>query len=718
MADETGAAEVIPEGEQDFLVCARGWYNEDYKADRNNIRKAGDDIRFYAGDQWMNEDRVAREAQNRPVITEDHLAPAVRQITNDMRMNKPSGKVRAVDSVADPETAKIFEGLIRNIEQQSFTASENAYVKGGENATICGRGAFRIITEYTSDNGFDQDIKILPIRGALSVVWDSDAQSPTRNDARRCWILKWVSKEAFNAAYPDKPTTNWEGHSQVSQEWYSDWNRKDEILVAELFYKKPKKRTIWRMASDQRIVDVTDMGEEDQEEIVRSQAQEAIEEGMAPPDPPYEAREIDGAEVWRCVMNGGSILEERRKWIGRYIPVVNVLGEELFLDDSRTMRGLVRVGKDSQRMINYHNSAAIEHVALSPKQPYLVTQAQIAGLENQWQIANRQNATYLTYKHDPNAPGPPSRLPAPQIPAALLTLKKEAVEGLHATTNVYPSSTGADSNEISGVAIHRRDSQGDVANFHYVDNLNKSIGYCYQQLLDLIPKVYDGQRVVRVLGEDDAEEWVEINVRQSDGKIKHDLTRGQYDLAISPGPSFSTKRAEAADFFQKFMQAASPEERAIVMDLLVKNLDIAGSDELYERLRKQAVATGIVEPDPERGEQAPEPQGPSAEEMIAQAEIIKAEADLINAKTKAAQNQTSALKNAADARKSFAESEGQQIDNVTQMLELMIQTGALEQAVGQMLAAALPTAVETALGNVLETQQFGVQPPIIPNGGD
>lgn len=717
MSDETGAGKSIPEGEEDFLVCARRWYKDDYTADRDNIRNAGDDIRFYAGDQWLNEDRVQREAQNRPVITEDHLAPAVRQITNDMRMNKPAGKVHAVDSAADPETAKIFDGLIRNIERQSFTSSENAYVKGGENATICGRGAFRIITEYADDSGFDQDIKILPIRGALAVLWDSDAQSPTRDDARRCWILRWMSKEAFNAAYPDKPTTNWEGHSQVSQEWYRDWNRSDEILVAELFYKKPKKRTLWRMATDKRIVDVTDMDDAQRVELVEEEFRSAATQGEQIPNPPYEAREMDGSEVWRCVMNGGSILEPRRKWIGRYIPVINVLGEELFLDDSRTMRGLVRVGKDSQRMINYHNSAAIEHVSLSPKQPYLVTQQQIAGLETQWQIANRQNATYLAYKHDPNAPGPPSRLPAPQIPAALLTLKQEAVQGLHATTNVYPSATGADANEISGVAIQKRDVQGDVANFHYVDNLNKSIGYCYVQLVDLIPKVYDGQRVVRILGEDDAEEWVEINVRQSDGKIKNDLTRGKYDLAIVPGPSFSTKRAEAASFFEKFMQAASPQERANVMDLLVKNLDIAGADELYERLRKQAVANGIAEPDPERGEQPPQPQGPSPDEMIARAEMMKAEADLINAQTKAAQNQTSALKNAADARKSFAESEGQNIENADQMLELLMKTGALESAVGQLLAAALPGAIESALGRVVETQNMGVIPPVGPNGG-
>ncbi len=715
----TDAATSSYQKSDDPVVEYRRLYKVDMNACRTNHRNMGDDIRFFAEDQWLNEDRVEREAQNRPVVTEDHLAPAVRQITNDMRMNRPSIKIRGVDSEADPEVAKIFEGLIRNIEQQSFATSGNAYVRAGENAVICGQGAFRIISEYVNDSSFDQQLRIVPIRSALSVIWDSEAQSPTRDDAKRCWILTWMSHESFEKAYPGKAPDNWEKAAQVSQEWYQDWNKKDEVLVAEHFWKEPKSKTLWRLALDKRVIDVTDKDETERLEILNAQNDEAAEMGMPPPEPAYEEREKDGFEVWRVVLSGSDVLEEKRKWPGQHIPVINVMGEEIFLDESRTIRGLVRVGKDSQRMINYHNSAAIEHVSLSPKQPYLGTTAQFKNLTNEWQIANRQNAPFLRYNVDPKAPGPPTRAPAPEIPAALLTLKQEAVGGLQATTNVYPSSTGAQSNEISGVAIQKRDNQGDIANFHYVDNLQHSIGYCGRQLLDLIPKFYDGERIIRVIGEDDAEDMVEINLVDAEtGEIKNDLSRGVYDLSWTTGPSFSTKRQEAAQFFQTFVQAASPEERAMTMDLLVKNLDIAGADELYERFRKLGIANGTVEPDPEKGEEPPpRDQGPSPEEIIAEAERIKAEADLINAQTKAAQNQTSALKNAADARKSFAESEGQQIENAADLMQLIQQTGAIEQAVSQQVAAVLPQLLEVARQGVLEAQQFSVETPINPNGG-
>jgi hypothetical protein len=696
--------------DEDFLASARSLYKKDYEKNRTNLEKMSDDIRFYAEDQWLNEDRIEREAQNRPVITEDHLAPAVRQITNDMRMNKPAVKARPVDSQADPAIAEIYEGLIRNIEQQSFSSTGNAYVKAGENATISGMGAFRIVTEYTDDDTFDQDIRIKAIRNGLSVVWDADAESPTRDDATRCWVLTWMSKQGFAETYPGYSTMSFE--SPTNRSWFSDWYTGEFVLIAEYFYKKPKKKTLWRMA-DGTIQDVTDLDDETRAAMVQAQAEEAA--ALGEPLPPYpEEREIDSSEVWRAVINGADILEEPRKWPGKYIPVIAVIGEEVFLNESSVIRGLVRVGKDSQRMINYHNSAAVEHVALSPKQPYLGTTQQFASLENEWEIANRQNAPFLRYNHDPNAPGPPQRAQPPAVPAALLTLKQESVAGLQATTNVYPASTGADSTEISGVAIQRRDTQGDVANFHFTDNLNRSISYCGKQLLDLIPKIYDGERIVRILGEDDAEEMVEINmVNPETGELQNDLSVGKYDIEMVPGPSFSTKRMEAASFFEKILQSGNPDLVANTLDLLVKNLDLPGADELYERLRKQAIAKGIVEADPEKGEQPPGPPEPSPEMVLAQAEQMKAQAQIVNAEARQMEARTklgtgiaAGRKDMASVEKLEAEADGQQIENIAALIEMVMATPQMQLAL-QTAAQQAITTLNTGPGG-----PNGEQPPL------
>ena len=689
--------------EDEFLVEARNLYQKDYDAIRVNHEWMADDIRFFALDQWDQIDRQEREALRRPVITEDHLGPAVRQITNDMRMNKPSVKVRPIDDEADPEIAKLYEGLIRNIEQQSFASGGNAYVRAGENQVICGQGNFRIITEYADDDTFDQDIRIRPIRSGTAVVWDEDAESPTRDDAKRCWILTWMSKNLFDETYPGKSDLSWE--TPQNRSWYSYWYRRDEILVAEYFYKEPKKKTLWRMADD-RVIDVTDLDDEAREAMVRAQAEEAEALGMPMPPLP-EAREVDSSKVMRAVINGGSILEEPREWPGRYIPVINVMGEEVFLNDSRNVRGLIRTAKDSQRMINYHNSAAIEHVALSPKQPYLGTTTQFAGLEGEWQLANRQNSPYLRYKADPQAPGPPTREGGPQIPTALMALKEQAVQGLQRSMNIFPSATGEMSEEVSGVAIHKRDMQGDVANFHFHDNLNAAITYCGKQLLDLIPRIYDGERIIRILGEDDAEEMVEINVLEPDGSIKNDLAAGKYDVLMVPGPSFTTKRQEAAEGMTKFIQAA-PDQATLIMDLLVKNLDWPGADEIYERMRKQAISQGLVEPDPDKGEQPPPPPPPSPEMVLAEAEQMKAQADLLNAQSRQMEARTklggtiaSSRRDMAETERAEADAEGKQIENVQALMEMV------------MASEEVQLALRTAAERAITTLNAG---PIGPNG--
>jgi hypothetical protein len=208
---------------------------------------------------------------------------------------------------------------------------------------------------------------------------------------------------------------------------------------------------------------------------------------------------------------------------------------------------------------------------------------------------------------------------------------------------------------------------------------------------------------------------VEINVLNPDGSVKNDIAAGKYDIEMVSGPSFSTKRQEAAEGMMQFMQSA-PEEAALVMDLMVKNLDWPGADEIYERMRKRAIARGLVEPDPEKGEQPPAPEPPSAEMVLAEAEQMKAQADLLNAQTRQMEARTSLGKGIASSRKDQAatqkleaEAEGQEITNATDIANLIMQSGQFQQAI--------EAVVETALRGVVEPQDYGVNTSIGPNGG-
>lgn len=652
-AETDGAKTANPASkDEDFLSTMRTEYRHDSQAMEQNHREMLDDLRFFAGDQWDEGVRKQRELANRPCLTTDHLAQHVRQVTGDIRLNKPSIKVRPVDSGADPDTAELFTGLIRNIEQQSM--AHVAYTRAGGNAAICGEGAFKIITQYSEDDGFDQDIRLAPLYNPMAVIWDRNARMPTMEDANHCWVLERYSMEAFKKEWPEASTESFEAEEPES--WVNDWYTSETVLVAEYWCKKPTKRKIALMP-DGTVEEITDLEDEDLAQRMLQAAQSEMAMGREPREPMF--RTVDSEKVVRYVVNGAEVLQGPEDWPGRYIPIIPVFGEEIWVADNLVRRGMVRTAKDPQRMLNYHNSAAVEAVALAPKAPFVGTDKQFEGHEHLWETANTDNHAYLPYKADQQAPGAPQRQPGPQVPAAMLALKQESVNDLNNATGIHPASLGQQSTETSGKAILARERQGDVGTFTFIDNLAIAIGYAGKQLVDLIPRIYDGQRIVRVLGEDDAEELMEVNALQPDGSVKNDLSRGKYDVIVQTGPSFSTKRQESAEAMLQFIQTA-PESAGLVMDLIAKNMDWPGAEEIAERFRKQLIAQGVVEADPEKGEQPPPPPPPDP--------------DMVKAETEAAKTQ-------AGIAETEAKTEGQQLQNAEKALELLMESGQLQRIV-------------------------------------
>jgi hypothetical protein len=158
---------------------------------------------------------------------------------------------------------------------------------------------------------------------------------------------------------------------------------------------------------------------------------------------------------------------------------------------------------------------------------------------------------------------------------------------MHDTTGMQQASLGKKSNEKSGRAIMARQHEGDVANYTFYDNLGRAMRYQGRVLVDLIPKIYDTPRIIRILGKDGMEQSVPINqqFKDKDGMDKlYDLTVGKYDVSVTIGPSFTTEREEAAENMMTLIGAV-PQAGMLISDLLVKNLDWPGADEISKRLR-------------------------------------------------------------------------------------------------------------------------------------
>jgi hypothetical protein len=550
---------------------------EDFE--ENTRRQREEDLKFFLGDsdnEWQWPEQIVKLRKQpgkpaRPTLTMNKMPLHVRQITNEQRQNRPSIKVRPVDDRADKEVAEVFDGLIRHI--QDVSDAESAYDTACEHQTVAGLGYWRILTEY-EDDSFDQCIRIARIRNPFKVYLDPYIQTPEGSDAEYGFIFEDIPVERFKREYPNAKPASWEPDQY-------GWVTRNTVRIAEYFCASYEDREIGLLPDGSTVFTKDSNG------------------------PFLKTRTIQDRKVTWYKMTSFEILEER-EWPSRYIGIVRVVGEEWEVDGKLVVKGLVRNAKDAQRMYNFWTSAEAEMAALQPKAPFIGAKGAFKGFESKWQMANVENLAYLEYNTidvDGNPAPPPQRQIPPAPAAAFIQAKLGASEDIKATTSQFNASLGQEGNEKSGRAILARQKEGDTANFHYLDNLSKAIRHTGRILIDMIPRLYDTQRVARILGEDGNSELVMLNPEMPDPRqpgaegIKgiYNLNVGKYDVSVSVGPSFTTKRQEAAEFMTQIAQSV-PTVIQQAGDIILEQFDMPGADRLSKRLKK-FLPPGIVEED-------------------------------------------------------------------------------------------------------------------------
>lgn len=590
--------------------------------------KARDDVRFVTvpGAQW--DEKLKARRGDRPTYEFPKLASHVRQVVNEMRQNRPQGKVRGTEE-GDAGLAEIMQGLCRNIE--SVSNADQAYDIGYDFAVKGGFGAWRICTDYLNDEDFEQDIFIEPIRNPFAVKFDPAAIEIDRSDAGFAFVEELVSKDDFERRWPNASLQDWEDNNDCVT-----WREKNQVLIAEYWYKDPIKVEMWAL-SNGAVVSVEELEKraKDQGQPTDAPTLEALlaNEGISV----VKRREADSHVVKMRMTNGNEWLTEPYEFPSKYIPIVPCWGNITNIDGEDYWFGMVRPSKDQQRLHNVHRTAAIEAVAKAPKAPFVVKLKWIKGLERYWRNANSEDYPFLPVTDEADAM--PQRAAQAEIPAALLQLGALDNEDIKANTGIYDASLGARSNETSGRGILARQQQGATATFNYIDNLAYAIRYTYKILVDMIPRVYDTPRVVRVLGPDGGEKWKQLYQSVVDPQTGqtitlNDLSKGKYDVTITVGPSFATQRMEAVDAFTTLLGQMGPGLPPPIASLMaysaIKNMDLPGMDDVDSAFRQILVSGGVLKP--KDGEQAPEPQQPDPK-MLADAK--KADADATKSQAQA-----------------------------------------------------------------------------------
>ena len=535
-------------------------------AESTNRAEALSDVKFAAGDQWPVEIQNSRNLEARPCLTINKIDSYVRQVTNQQRQQRPRIKVHPVNNEGDLKIAQVIEGITRHIEVNS--SADTAYDTAFDYAVRMGWGYIRIVTDYTREDSFDQEIFIQQIDNPFSVYFDPNSTLPDGSDAEKCLITSVIPKSQFRKMYPGADDgANFLGRSTGDDN--AEWVMKEDIRVAEYFYVEREKVELILLSDGTKVF---------KDQLPSDETLMLAGITVVDKRPSYRKK------VKWCKLTAMEVLEEQ-DWAGKYIPVVPVYGAQVIIEDKRKKYGLVRFAKDPQRMYNFWRTSMTESIALAPKAKWLLAEGQDEGHENEWAQANIKSSPVLRYKQtdiEGRAAPVPQRLQPEPPPAGVMVAAEAINNDLQTVLGIFDPSQQIQGN-VSGKALNGQQQQVDMSNFHFYDNLTRSIKHVGKIILDLIPVIYSEQRVMRIIGSDGQPDMVTINEKTAVGEVLNDITVGQYDVVMDTGPGYASKRIQAVEAMMPLL-SASPELFKIAGDLVFRNMDFPGADVIADRL--------------------------------------------------------------------------------------------------------------------------------------
>lgn len=613
--------------EEDIIARAHRRFKECQEWEGAARDRFKNDIDFLYADpdnqaQWDAAVRARRQIAGLPMVTINKVHTHWLHVVNQMKENLPAITVKPTGDEATYQSAQIYSAVIRNIQVKSQAST--AYKIAAQFQVGGGIGYWRLVTEYADNNSFDQEIRIKQVPDPLSVYLDPHIKNLDGSDARFGFIYEDMPRDKFEEKYPKIKFPQGTGVEGVQS-----WIMKDTVRVANYYEVETRKEWLYAIPTDDGGTAFMRESELSAEE--RSLFASSFKAGGE--DNPLQRRRVDKKTV-RLYVIAGNQIAEKGVWAGSYVPIIRVPGEEVVIDGKLDRKGLTRYQKDAQRAYNYNASASLEYGALQSKSPWTAPVEAIEGLENYWSTANTQNHAYLPYNHkDENGDAipPPQRQQPPSSSPAYLEGMQVAERELMMSSGQYEATFSEQSNEVSGVSITKRQKQGERVTYHFPDALNDALRYTGVQLVDLIPKVYDTKRVMRIMAEDGEEQIVTIDPQQKQALLMQKQAQenrvnaifnpnvGRYEVVVDAGPSYDTKREEAFEALTNLI-VGNPAMAQVIGDLYMAVADFPIADKLRERMRNWINATnpGVVGDGPSPQEQQLLQQLEQAAAMIKQ----------------------------------------------------------------------------------------------------
>jgi hypothetical protein len=566
-------------------------------------RQAGVDAkRFRWGDQWPDDVKNARRDQQRPTITVNHTNVICQRQENTLRQQRPRIKVQPVGDGADVETAKVIQGMIRHIENRSF--SSVAYDNGSKGSIDIGFGYLRIRSDFVTPKSFDQEILIDPIFNPFRVYMDPLAEWPDARDQNWSFISDEMPRTEYKRLYPGESISDFspiegEGDS-YERSLAARWENKLSVRLAEYYRRHEVKDTLIMMNDGQAIY---------KSELPSKLVGAALNWRPATnalTGKPIE-RESSRLVVQWFRINGKKVIAQKTI-PGRFIPIVRVEGNVEQIEGKRLRKGMIQDLMDPARMYNYWRTAQTERYALAPKAPWVAAEGQIDD-HSEWHDANQKSYSVLVYKPvvvtttqgDVMIP-PPQRQPPAPVEDGMAAASAGAEHDLMSVAGMPQENPELSARIVGGNKyLQRRQGMQDLAHYQYYDKQELAIAWAGNIILEWIPAIYDTERMQKIIREDEQPDIVPINQKTSENgidRVKNDVTVGLYSVVMDTGPDYMTAREEAAEnMIETLKTPLGPVVVEQGADVILRNMSWHGADQLADRVATTipGAMDGIIE---------------------------------------------------------------------------------------------------------------------------
>ena len=594
---------------------------------------------------------------NKPRYTFDMVCPIVDQVAGEIEQADFDIRVSPAGGNATKEIALTYDGIIRNIE--NLSNAKEVYSSAARGCIISGYDGWRVSQKYVDDNSFDQDLCIEKIHNFIDRVWfDPAAEKQDKSDSRYAFVLHAVSQDEFKRRWPDA-----KGESVPDDRDGDAYFDKAEVtIIGEMLYVEKEDRELVMMSNGQ-----TYEVNEDYQKVADDMAVLGVTE--------VKRRTRKVTKVCSRFFDAKDFLDEKRETVFNTIPVIPVFGNYKIFENKTIYWGVVEKLIDPQRVLNYSMSREIEEGALAPRAKYWMTLAQAAGHEDTLSTLNTNSDPVQFYNVDPESPAVPQQNGGAQINPGLRTIS-EAMRGMIGyAAGMFAANMGDNPGLQSGVAIRQLQDKGDNSTYKYNKAVQSAIAATGKILVDAIPKVYDTERTMRILYEDQSYDMETINQRVIDnatGEIVtlNDLSQGVYDVVCKAGPSFKNRQQETLEMIIE-MAKVDPSIMQIAGDIMMQNINTPAADSIAERKRDQMLKAGLIPISQMSDEEQAQMQQQMAQQgqqqdpatIMAQAEMGKAQAEMMKAQIEQAKVQNDQMKLQLEAQKAQLTAENDQADN-------------------------------------------------------